>query len=362
MNRGIILKFILLISISLSLIACAHIKLSLLSKQPGKEEIAVADEYYKKALEYEKKGDIYNALYYLKLAIDLNQKNKEFSNRYNSIIVSLYSEISGTQEVIKRGNGIMNPVIYKVMRKINKKNVPVQGMPVHFRLINATGSYTHDGITNDIGEAKCFIDKIKNYTDNISVEAYVTIPKTEDGTIINKLTKIFTFTNLSVMDSTIKILMESNNFSNMDDILGLIPQSVADFLKQSGFSDVNTIPSFNVSLFSRAIKNDKTAIKNLGGETASDILILLVIDEPITVQQSFDFYLKKIIIQTIIADSESGMVYFKSTTEGKGAGRTEKGAEEKAISNALTSLEETLKNYVGEVKTKNDFFRVSTKG
>lgn len=117
------------------------------------------------------------------------------------------------------------------------------------------------------------------------------------------------------------------------------------------------MPSYNTSLFDSAMEMDKTAIQSLGNESASDIFVLLTINDRLNLQQSFDFYLKKVLIRIIIADAKSGEVYLSGLIEGKGADRTEKDAEEKAIKNAISKLEKILKNYLEEVKTKNEFIK-----
>ena len=359
MIKRIILFSIIIIFISILILSCAHITIPALNKKINTEEIAVAEEYYKKAIDSEKNGDIYHALLFLKLAMDKNPNNKKISSKYNSIIKSLSSEITGTQEVVKKGSSIVNPIIFKLYMSSGGKLIPVQGMPVHFKLINASGKITEKGITNDIGEAKCYVDRIEEYTDSITIEAYVTIPDNEKGKRIDKLTKRFVFTNISILDRQIKILLKSDSSLIENQTLESIPQNITNVLNEEGFDDVSIMPSFNTQLFDNAVKLDRNAIQKLGVESASDILLLISINEPLNLQQSFDFYLKKILIKIIIADTKSGNIYIKEVAEGKGADRTEKEAENKAIENAYSKLKDILRNYLEEVKTKNEFFKLS---
>jgi len=345
-------------------ISCAHINIPILT-YPKKEDIAVSKEYYKKSLISEKQGDIYNSLLYLQFALARDPINKVILSKYNSIIDTLSSEITGTQEIIKMGTGIINPIIFKIYRNFENKKIPVQGMPIHFKLINASGKITEKGITNDIGEAKCFIDKIDNYSENITIKAYIIIPDDKNGNEIKSLTKSFIFKNRSVLDLNIKILSKlnstfRNNVTTID--LDKISEYIDQLFKDEGFNKVTIMPSFNISLFDKATNIDKLAIKNLGKESSANILFLISVNEPLNLQQSFDFYLKKVSIKIIIADSANGKFYINRTVNGKGAGKTEDNAMDTAIKNALSKMSEILKYYLGEVRIKNEFFKFSIKG
>ncbi len=323
-------------------------------KQIPEEDRLIAKEYYNKALKELEKNNVYSSLLYLYKAKIKNPEDKTIQKTYNDLINSLYSEITGTQEIIKKGKGLKNPVIYRIYRKKDDLVLPVKDIPVRFRFLNAVGRLTEKDITNDKGIAKCYIEKIEEYNNSVTVEASVWISDKE----LTSLTKSFTFYKKSILDTTIKIIIQSEGPNIKTSLTEKLGYAIKTLLESSNFYDVDTLPFYNLNI-SNIEQKDQNYIKEIGKETSANVIFLLFFNQVSNLQQSPDFYMKKIEIKIMIFDTKNGSIYLIKSITKKGAGKTEEEAFHRAFQNCLKYITEEIKDYLIDVERKNEFFTKS---
>jgi hypothetical protein len=228
-------------------------------------------------------------------------------------------------------------------------------MPVRFGFRRGAGSLTERDITNDAGIARCYVERIVDFSRSVVIEAAVPHPLAEDE-VIEKLTRVYTYGRLSPLEQPQRIFVHFGEprFARPGRIETLLSGLVTAF-EEAGFSNTETTYMEEPTIFTRAFGGDPPTIDLLSGPATAGTLLLCMVGAPRTTQQSSDFHRSLISVQLRFIEPESRMVTFEDEVEGRGAGATADEAERRAFRRGLEAVLQSIDTHLTDMRRKHGF-------
>jgi len=341
--------YLVLLSIILWIASCTGLqKVYQIEVEPRDK---IAEEYYREALVKLKEKNISEALILLLRATHHNPHDSKIKRELNRLLSSLESEGNYRSEVIQKGSGLESPLQYILYYNTSRGKHPVSDIPVRFTFRVGRGILTENAITNDLGIAKCFIEKITDFDRAIIIEATIFLDIHQEETVFDYLTQEYVFRNISIFDVPHSIVLYVDKVPD-NCPPGLCDEALEPF-HAHGFSDVRCYCIENKDLFRSAFLLDKSAITLLNNDTQSDIIVLVRIKPSFVMRQSIDFYLYDALAEIKIIDTHTFLLQFEENTTERGAGRSSEESEYQAILSAIRSLNKKVDEYLSRLRRRN---------
>jgi len=341
--------YLVLLSIILWIASCTGLqKVYQIEVEPRDK---IAEEYYREALVKLKEKNISEALILLLRATHHNPHDSKIKRELNRLLSSLESEGNYRSEVIQKGSGLESPLQYILYYNTSRGKHPVSDIPVRFTFRVGRGILTENAITNDLGIAKCFIEKITDFDRVIIIEATIFLDIHQEETVFDHLTQDYVFRNISILDVPHSIVIYVDKVPD-NCPPGLCDEALEPFHAQS-FSDVRCCCIENKDLFQSAFSLDKSAVTLLNNDTQSDIIVLLMVKPSFVMRQSIDFYLYDALAEIKIIDTHTFLLQFEENTTERGAGRSSEESEYQVIVSAIRSLNKKVDEYLSRLRRRN---------
>ncbi len=312
-------------------------------------ENPISEDYYKRALEAVDERDIHRALLLLIKALEKDPDNTKIKIEIDNLVSSLLSESHYRMETITKGKGLSNPLYFLLYYKRDEELYPVYDMPIHFQFTDGMGLLTADAITNDAGIAKCYVERIDNYDQTISIEASIVLESDDRSIQLDSLSQSYTFSSISILDQPqrVYIYFESTDTLETSAQFTYLSGFITEIFFENGFSDVECIYMKEKILFNRALSMDLASINVLAN---AENLVLTRINTSFISQQSVDFFFSSANIMIQIIDPGSLTILYRDEVQKKGAGSTRERSAYQAVVNAMNELGKNVDLYLKELR------------
>jgi len=352
----VFLLIIIIIISFLFLFSCAGMFLSLERKERIKKLDPVTEEYYRQAMEAKEKKDIYNAIKLLSRAQKREPRHPVIKKAISDILLSIQTEAFYSPEIIQIGSGLTNPLQFIVSYKTDNESYPVSDIPVNFTFEKGSGILTENAITDHLGIARCYVEKITDYRQIVIIEARVDISVDLEMEKSNHLILRYIFSDRSILDipRVVVLYLEKESWVLTDDYKALLEIAVEPYRK-SGFSKVTPVFTDEGELFNRAFNLDRAALSILSGQVDSEIVSLIKIKTRFLSQIAPNFFYSLAELESKSVDIRSFSIEYTENAAEKGAGSTEEESRFQAISGAFSILNRKTEKQLTTLRRSYEF-------